>query len=167
MVATLLALPIFLILLMIQMAVISRLPLLHGTADVLLIFMIAWALNERARDAWQWAIVAGVAVSLVSAAPLFAPLVGYLLAFVIARLLRRQVWQTPILTMLITTFVGTIGYHAITIFALLATGIPVPIQDSLSLVTLPSTLLNLIFALPVYVLVNDLAHWVYPMETVQ
>ncbi len=163
---SLLAVPIVAVLLMLQLAVVSRLPLLQGAADLLLVFVIAWALHERVRHAWQWTIIAGAGVSLVSATPLYAPLAGYLFACGFARLLRRQVWQTPILAMLLTTFVGTIGYHGITILTLFVSGVTLPFQDSLSLVTLPSTLLNLIFALPVFVLVNDLAHWVYPMETV-
>ncbi len=84
----------------------------------------------------------------------------------IARLLQRQVWQTPILAMLLMTFIGTILYHGITYFALFFNGTALPIQESISLVTLPSTLLNLILALPVFVLVNDLAHWFYPVEVI-
>lgn len=166
MLISLLAVPVFTVLLMLQLAVVSRLPLLQGTADLLLVFAIAWALHDRVRHAWQWAAIAGAVVTLVSATPLYAPMAGYLLACGFARLLRRQVWQTPILAMLLTTFVGTIGYHGISIIALFVSGVSLPLQDSLSLVTLPSTLLNLIFALPVFVLVNDLAHWIYPMQTV-
>jgi len=44
------------------------------------------------------------------------------------------------------------------------TGVMLPIGDSLSLVILPSVFLNLLFSIPVYTLVTDLANWVYPTE---
>lgn len=166
MLVSLLGVPIFTILLMLQLAIVSRLPLLQGTADLLLLFVIGWALHERVKHAWQWALIGGLMTSLVSATPFFAPLFAYLLVNGFGRLLQRQVWQTPILAMLLTTFIGTFIYHGITYIALFFNGTSLPIQDSISLVTLPSTLLNLIFALPVYVIINDLANWIYPLEAI-
>ncbi len=166
MLVSLLGVPIFTILLMLQLAIVSRLPLLQGTADLLLLFVIGWALHERVKHAWQWALIGGLMASLVSATPFFAPLFAYLLVNGFSRLLQRQVWQTPILAMLLTTFIGTFIYHGITYIALFFNGTSLPIQESISLVTLPSTLLNLIFALPVYVIINDLANWIYPLEAI-
>jgi hypothetical protein len=37
-------------------------------------------------------------------------------------------------------------------------------QEALSLVTLPSMVLNLMLALPVYILITDLANWLHPVE---
>ncbi len=166
MLISLLGVPIFTILLMLQLAIVSRLPLLQGTADLLMLFVIGWALHERVKHAWQWALVGGIMVSLVSATPFFAPLLAYLMVTGIARLLQRQVWQTPILAMLLMTFIATIIYHGITFVALFFNGTALPIQESISLVTLPSTLLNLILAIPIFVIVNDLAHWLYPVEVI-
>ena len=42
----LLALPVFAFLLMLQTAVISRLQLLHGAADIILLVVAAWALQR-------------------------------------------------------------------------------------------------------------------------
>jgi len=166
MLVSLLGIPIFTLLLMLQLAIVSRLPLLQGTADLLMLFVIGWALHERVKHAWQWALIGGIMVSLVSATPFFAPLAAYLITTGIGRLLQRQVWQTPILAMLLLTVLGTLIYHGITFVALFFNGTTLPVQESISLVTLPSTLLNLIFALPIFVIVNDLAHWVYPVEVI-
>jgi len=35
------------------------------------------------------------------------------------------------------------------------------------LITLPSLLLNLLLAVPLYVVMRDLAHWVYPEREVE
>lgn len=160
----LLALPVFAFLLMLQTAVISRLQLLHGAADIILLVVAAWALQERVRSGWIWAVVAGVLVTAVTALPLFIPLAGYLLVTFLARVLQRRVWKVPILTMFIVAFFGTMGYQFLSLVALKAMGVPLGWLESLTNVIMPSALLNLLFALPVYALVSDLAHSVHASE---
>jgi len=152
------------VLLIIQSVVISRLPLLHGTADIVLLVLVAWALQEKVKHAWGWALIAGLMVSLVSAMPYFSPLIGYLLIVGIARILQRHVWQMPILAMFVATVGGTLVQNVLYYLALQIHGTPLPLNESLSLIILPSALLNLLLSLPVYALVSDLANWVYPVE---
>jgi rod shape-determining protein MreD len=159
-----LSFPILAIVLMLQTIVVSSLPLLSGYADLMLLVLVAWALQERARSAWAWALLAGVLVSFVSAAPLGTPLAGYLVVTAIARLFRRRVWQTPILSMFFITFLGSLITHGVIMGALIFQGTPLPLGDSINLVVMPATLLNLLLALPVYAIVADLAQWVYPEE---
>lgn len=163
--AILAALPVLGILLMLQLAVIGRLPLINGAADLILLALAAWALQDRVKSAWIWAILAGAAVTYISGLPYFVPLIGYLLVTAIARLLQRRVWQTPILAMFLTTILGTILYQSISIIALQTSGVPIPFQEGLTHVTLPSTLLNIILALPMYIVISDIAHWIHPGET--
>ncbi len=160
----LLSLPILMFALMLQTIIVSTLPILSGYADLILLVLVAWSLQERARSAWIWALVGGVMVSFVSAAPLGTPLVGYLVVTAIARLLRRRVWQTPILSMFLVTFVGSLITQGLVMGAMIFRGVPLPVLDSINLVILPATLLNLLLALPVYAVVTDLAQWVYPEE---
>lgn len=54
-----------------------------------------------------------------------------------------------------------------TLIMLNVLGTPLPIGDSLGLIVLPSMLLNLLFAVPVYVMIRDLAQWVSPVEEVE
>jgi rod shape-determining protein MreD len=152
------------VLLIIQSVVVSRLPLLHGTADIILLVLVAWALQEKVKHAWAWALIGGLMVSLVSATPYFCPLIGYLLAVGIARFLQRHVWQMPILAMFVATVVGTLIQQALYFVVLQIHGTPLPLSDSLSLIILPSALLNLLLSLPFYALISDLANWVYPVE---
>jgi rod shape-determining protein MreD len=160
----LLALPILILVLILQTVIVSTLPLLSGYADLILLVLVAWSLQERARSAWVWAIVGGTLVSVVSAAPMGASLAGYLIVTVIARLLVRRVWQTPVLSMFLMTFLGSLITQGLSMVALIFNGAPLPLMDSLNLVVLPSTLLNLLLALPVYAIVSDMAQWVYPEE---
>lgn len=54
-----------------------------------------------------------------------------------------------------------------TLIMLNVLGTPLPIGDSLGLIVLPSMLLNLLFAVPIYVMIRDLAQWVSPVEEVE
>ena len=158
------ALPIFGLLAIFQSAVLSRLPLLHGTVDLILLVVIAWALQERVRVAWQWAVIAGIIVGYISAINIVIPVIGYLSVAVIAMLIRQRIWQVPILAMLAVTFVGTLLYNILTALYLSITGTPLPILETLNLVILPSILLNLLLSFPVYALVKDMSARLYPAE---
>ena len=160
----LVAVVVLILTLMIQTIIVSSLPLLAGTADLMLLVLISWALQDRVKTAWEWTIAGGLLVGFVSALPIYLPLIGYTLVTFLARWTQRRVWQTPVLAMLFVTVVGTFLMNILTILALQFMGTPVSFSDGISLVTLPSTMLNLIFALPVYLLIKDLARWLYPAE---
>ncbi len=160
----LLSFPIFWIALTIQTVVLSRLPLIHGTPDLVMLVLIAWGLQEQVERSWLWAITAGLMVSFVSAMPFFAPLICYLVVIFGITLLQRRVWRTPILVMFFAAIGATVIQHGIYFVALFVEGNALPLQESITNVTLPSTLLNLLLALPVFLVVSDLARWVHPRE---
>jgi rod shape-determining protein MreD len=160
--AVLIAAPILALLIMIQSAVLSNIPLLQGTTDLVLVALLAWALQKRVRTAWFWAIMGGLLVGYVSALPFGAMLVGYLLAVGLAVLLKQRVWQVPILAMLVATLFGTLLVNLVVITALGIADTPLSFWEAINLVTLPSVLLNLLIAIPFYALFSDLANWLYP-----
>jgi hypothetical protein len=160
--AILIAAPILALLIMIQTAVLSKIPLLQGTTDLVLVALLAWALQKRVRTAWFWAIMGGLLVGYVSALPFGAVLLGYLLAVGLAVLLKQRVWQVPILAMLVATLFGTLLVNLVVIAALRIGDTPLLFWEAINLVTLPSVLLNLLVAIPFYALFSDLANWLYP-----
>ena len=162
--ATLIAIPILGGLMILQTSLLSRFPLLEGTSDLVLLAVIAWALQKRVQTAWQWCLIGGLIFSLVSALPVGAALIAYSLVTALALALRRRVWQAPLLAMLVTTFLGTIIMHAISLAAVLISGTNMPLGEVINTITLPSLLLNLLLAIPVYAIINDLAKWLYPEE---
>lgn len=164
MIAILISLPLLSGLVMFQSAVVSRTPLLHGTADLIMLTLIAWALQERVTTAWFWSAAGGLLASLTSGLPFGILLGGYLAITGSALLLRRRVWQAPVLAMFLTTFLGTMFIHGLSLLVVSLNGAELTLIDSLDLVTLPSLLLNLLLAIPVYALVGDLANWLYPKE---
>lgn len=162
--AYLLSIPVLVVTLMLQLAIFSQLPLLSGTSDLILLVLIAWALQEHSRNAWFWALVGGALVSMISAIPFGTPLFIYLVIVTAVRLISRQTLEFPVLGMLIATIAGTFFQQIVEIVVLFMAGTQLPFDQSIVLVTLPSVLLNLLFALPIYALVTDIAKWVFPVE---
>lgn len=162
MIAALIAVPILGGLVVFQSAIVSRVLLLQGTADLVLLALVAWSLQKRAGSAWFWAVAGGLMVGYISALPFGAALVGYGLAVALGVILRQRVWQMPILAMLIATFFGTLILHLVEIMALRIVGANMPFWEAINLVTLPSVLLNLLLAIPFYAMFGDLAGWIYP-----
>jgi hypothetical protein len=48
----LIAIPILIILVILQSAIVSLVPLLHGIADIVLLAILAWAVQDRVTSAW-------------------------------------------------------------------------------------------------------------------
>jgi hypothetical protein len=161
-----LAFPILAGLMILQTAIISQTPLLHGTADLILLTLAAWTVRPRVRTHWVWAAVGVVLLSYFSALPPLIPLVGYGLTVGLAALLRRRVWEVPIMAMFITVFVGTLLIQVLSVVALRVQGTALPLLDVFNLITLPSLVLNLLLTIPVYSIMGDLANWLYPEEFV-
>lgn len=160
----LVAFPVLGFALVVQTAVLSRMPLLSGTADLVLLILVAWALQAQVQSAWQWAALAGLMTAFVSGLPPYVPVVGYLLVVGLARLFLRQIWQAPLLALFSVTFFATLLMHLVTFSGLFLSGTLLPVEEVLSVITLPGIFLNLLFILPVHAIIRDLALWVYPVE---
>lgn len=151
----------------VQSAVVSQMTLLSGYADLMLVVLAAWALKADASSAWLWAILGGIMVSFVSGMPWPIPMIGYVLVVLLAQLFKQRVWQAPLLAMFSVIFLGTLAMNFIAIVILNLIGTSLPLGDSLGLVVLPNVLLNLLFSIPVYAVVRDLAEWVNPVKEVE
>jgi hypothetical protein len=145
-----------------QSAVVSQFSLLSGYADLVLVILAAWALQEGVTTAFQWAFLGSVMVSFISHLPWAIYFIGYFSVVILAMLLQRRVWQVPLLAMVSVTFLGTLFMHLISYLYLNFSGSPMSFADSMGLVTLPSVLLNMLIALPLFSMMRDLAHWVFP-----
>jgi len=153
---------LFGILTIFQSTIVSTMPLLKGTADLILLFIVAWALQDRVDTAWQWCLIGGIFASLYSALPFGSFIVAYIICVGIARLLKRRIWKAPFLAMLAAIFISTLVIQLISLIARLIMGVSLPLTNILNLILLPSVLLNLILAIPVFSIMHDMADWLYP-----
>jgi rod shape-determining protein MreD len=160
----LLAFPILILVVILQSAVVGRITLLSGYADLMLIVLAAWALQENVDTAWHWAILGGFLIGFVSHLIWVVPVAAYLVEVGFAQALRRRVWQAPLLAMFTVVFLSTLIFHAMSLVVLQLSGNPLSISAALRSVTLPSLLLNMLFAIPVFAVMRDLSRWIYPLE---
>lgn len=163
----LVAVPVILLAVILQSAMISRIYLLSGFADLPMVLLAAWALQDEVDSAWHWAVAMGMLVGFVSGIQWFVPVVGYIVVVGLAQILQKRVWQAPLLAMFTITFLGTIVLSLLSLAVLRFSGVPMAVGDVLGLLTLPGVLLNMLIAIPVYAVMRDLARWVYPNPEVE
>jgi rod shape-determining protein MreD len=155
---------LFGILAILQSTIVSTMPLLMGTADLMLLFIIAWALQDRVDHVWVWCLIGGIFASFYSALPFGVYILAYLICALITRLLKRRIWKAPFLAMLAATFIGTLVLLLISFAARTINGVSLPVITVLNLIILPSLLLNLLLAIPIFSITRDMANWLYPEE---
>jgi hypothetical protein len=161
------AVPVILLAVILQSAIVSRITLLSGIADLPLVMLAAWAMQDDVETAWHWAIATGILVGFVSGLSWVVPLVSYIIVIVLAQVLQRRVWQAPLLAMFSVTFLGTVTLSFLSMLKLSLSGIPLSVVDVFGLVTLPGILLNMLLAIPVFAVMRDVARWVYPAPEVE
>jgi hypothetical protein len=147
---------------LLQTTLFARITLLQGTADIVLLVLMTWMMQEGNRPDWRWGIAAGLLVGYASALPDLLLLAGYIAAAGLCQLLHERIWQVRVLTLATSVLAGTLVLHALTLAYLWAAGSPLNLVQSLNLVTLPTVLLNLILLLPMNALISELTKLVSP-----
>ncbi|HMZ06995.1 MAG TPA: hypothetical protein PK078_05195 [Anaerolineales bacterium] len=160
----LIAFPLLGLAVILQSSIFSQVKLLSGHADLPMVMIAAWALQERVETSWHWAVTACIMVGFVSGAPWLIVFLGYLGIVFLARTLQKRVWQAPLLAMFSVVFLGTLFHQLVSFVILRALGTPFAISDVIGLITLPSLLLNMLLSIPIYAFMRDLSFWVYPIE---
>lgn len=167
MLRNLLAVPVIIVTVMLQSSLIRYMPLLSGFADLPLVMLAAWAMQEQVDNAYHWAIATGILVGFISGLTMFVPIVTYLMVVALAQAFQRRVWQAPLLAMFSVTFIGSIVLYALSFLVLTITGVTLQITEVVGLLVLPGILLNMLLVIPVYIIMRDLARWVYPISEVE
>jgi cell shape-determining protein MreD len=158
------AFPLLLLAVIFQSSIVSQVKLLSGYADLPLLMLGAWALQDRVKSAWHWAALGCAMLAFISTMPWPVLVIGYFAVIFIAQILQKRVWQAPLLAMFSVTFIGTLFLHLLSFIVLRLLGTPFTFADVMELITLPSLLLNMLFSIPIYAFMRDLARWVYPAE---
>jgi rod shape-determining protein MreD len=160
----LVAIPVLGLGIILQTAIIGRITLLNGQADLLLLILASWSLHDRVRRAWIWGLAAGLLVGLISGVHWFIYPLGYLFVVGMGRLLGHRVWQAPLLAMFTVTFIGTILLLILTYVERSLFAVPLSFNQSFVRIILPSILLNMLLSIPVHGLMRELVNLLYPAE---
>ncbi len=150
-----------------QVSLISKVRLLQGAPDLLMLAILAWSINAKTKYAWIIVIFAGLVMSYLSAMPMDGYIWMYLFLWLIIRFLKMKVWQMPMILMLFMTILGTIFTSFGTLGLLLLQNASVILMDAVRQILVPSLVLNLIFAVPVYAFLNDVINSIYINEAAE
>lgn len=162
--SVILSIPTLGLIAILQSAVVSRLPLNRGTADLVLVVLIAIALQKTVTTSWQWSIVGGLFMDFLSGLPFGIFTVSYLLVTALALIIRERIWRFSFLMQLLIVFFGTIVSHALSFLVLFLQGSDISLGIVLQVVTLPSIILNFMISLPIFILTQDVLEQVTPQE---
>ncbi|MEN6435594.1 MAG: hypothetical protein ABFD58_07230 [Anaerolineaceae bacterium] len=158
---TLYSIPVLVFAAIFQSTIFSRIHLMGGAADIVLLVLIAWALQEEVDDAWQWTLLGGLLVGFISKLPFYFYIPVYLAIIGFARFLRSRFWQAPAIGMFITTVLGTLVMQFAMLVVLQLSGIAVNMSESFGYIIIPSILMNLLLSIPMQAIMSDFAQFVY------
>ena len=145
-----------------QATLLSQLRLLGGTVDLVLLLSLNWTLVGEWRGGLIWALMGGLCLDLLSGGPFGANALALVLVAYGASLSEGRFWSSHVLLPLASVLLGTVAYHLVYLLTLAAAGRSVSWSASLSLVTLPTVLLNTLFMLPAYHFVRWLHSVLHP-----
>ena len=149
---------------LVQITIASKVPLLQGTMDVMLLVVISWVMHEEVESTWEWGILAGLLVGFVSQIPFWVPILGYLGVIGLCLFLRSRVWQIPIIALGTALVLSTLIFHSLIWLSLSFQGSSIGIIEAFNQITLPTLLLNLIGVLPIYAIIGEISNLIYPKD---
>jgi len=162
--SVLISIPFLGLIAVLQSAVVSRLPLNNGTADLMLVLLAAIALQKGVTASWQWSIVGGLLTDFISGLPFGIFTFSYLLVTALAVVLRERIWRFSFLIQLLLVLVGTAVTHGLAYLVLFLQGSTLEIASVLRVITLPSVVLNFMLSLPIFILTRDVLEGFIPQE---
>jgi rod shape-determining protein MreD len=162
--AYIISLPLLALLTILQSAVFNDLKLLDGRTDLILLFVVAWGIHGRSREAMIWGLAGGLFLDLLSGLPLgitsmILVLIAYLVSFTEGRF-----WEANFLMPMGVMMGASIVFHILSLSILFLLGKSIEMDYALVRIMLPSTFINLILALPATQLIKLLINSIYPPE---
>ncbi|MBW6471618.1 MAG: hypothetical protein K0B14_00710 [Anaerolineaceae bacterium] len=154
-----------LIIAMLQLGIFSNIQILAGKIDLLMLGVIAWIIQKKTEfvDVIIYSIITVFFIYLISAEPVIIILSIYSILVFVVFWSKNNIQQLPIVSMLIFSAFFTFLHLVIFGFYLQLSGITMVAEEVFQSVILPSIFINLIAAIPMYLLVNELHRWVYPL----
>jgi len=142
--------PILIAAIILQTTVLTHFRLLSGGFNLTLVVVLAWNLVQRESSGPLWAFMGGVLADVFSGGPFGVTTVALVACSLVIALTEGRFYQGNWVVAVAASIVGTIFYHLLYLFLLAGNNYVVNWADTLTLITLPSTILNLLLMLPVY-----------------
>lgn len=163
--ANYIGIPILLLAAVVNATIMPELRLGNGTADLVFLLVISWALLSDVRDAMLWAVIGGMLQDLLSIAPLGTSALGLVIVAFVADAIFGTISRGNLLVPFVVAGVGTVVYQMITLFVMRMLGLSaVGIGQGLVYVSLPSTIMNMLLILPAFRLMGAVHRRAFPIR---
>ena len=145
----------FLAVLMLQYGIFSRWTLLSGSADLVMLYIIALCIISNLKYLWLLVLIFATILGAVSAMPFFIIVAFYFCIYLFAQQIRKRIMQSSLLSMYLLTFLATLAWHAINVALLFIKRVPFNFQTALFEIMLPSLLLNILISILIHSIVIE------------
>jgi len=156
--------PLMALMAVIQSTMLSQFRFLSGRPDLILLVVIGWGLAGRTSESMVFAFFGGLFLDLFSVLPFGTHAIALVIVAFLVSLYEGRIWEVNILMPLGITLMGSLVYNTIILAVLLLAGRQIDLTYAFGRVILPSTFLNLIFAIPISQAMAGLARRLYPAE---
>lgn len=122
--------------------------------DLVLICVICWGILRGPRRGVVWAMVGGIALDLLSAAPFGLYTLPLLVVGLLTALAEPFVFTAGLALPALAAAAGTLIFHTLALLLMAVTGVPTPWLETLRHLTLPTLLANALLAPLVYAMLS-------------
>ena len=162
--ATLIGLPLLVLLAITQSAIVNELTLLEGRPDLILIVVVAWGILGRSRESMVWGLLGGLALDLLSGLPLGVTSINLILIGFLVSFSEGRFWESHILMPLGVMLITSPLFYLLSLLTHWTLGYDIELSTAMLRVALPGTFLNLLLILPATQIVSVLDRAVHPPE---
>jgi rod shape-determining protein MreD len=157
----LISLPMLVLIAILQSSLLSQLRFLDGGIDLALVMIICWSLL-RPDEGLAWGAIVGALCDFLSGGPFGTTSIAFVLAALLAGQLHGRLWITSPLAIMAVTLIGTILSETILILFLVAFNYSLDIPYAILYIALPTTFLNMVVSVPIYLSLYRLHKWTMP-----
>lgn len=163
--ANYIGIPILLLAAVINATIMPELRLGNGTADLVFLLVMSWALLADVRDAMLWAVIGGMLQDVLSIAPVGTSALGLVIVAFAADAVFGTVSRGNLIVPLVVAGVGTVVYQMLTLLLLRMLGLSaVGLGQGVVYVMVPSTIMNVLLVLPVFRLMGTVHRRAFPLR---
>ena len=137
-------------LVLLQTTVVPQFTLLGVHPDVLLVVVTAWSLLRGAEEGMLWALIAGVAMDIVSGAPFGMSTLPLLIVSFVSGFSQRGFFRFDLVIPILVIPVATLIYQTMMLAWLKAFGWPVTWSEGASRIVLPTVVVNTLLMPAIY-----------------
>lgn len=151
-----LGIPILTIAAILQATFFSQFRVLGGQPNLVLLFVISWAINSGLRDGIIWAFIGGIVLDLFSMTPTGTSVMGMLIMVFGISSISHQIYNIGFAVLAGLILFGTLLQESIGMIILAIIGHPVNWVIGFTYIIPPTIFLNLMLIWPIYWFVRRL-----------